>query len=160
MDAQRDGLVSCPSCGRKNRLPAAASGVPRCGNCRSLLPWIVSTTDAAFTETVEQADLPVLVDLWAEWCGPCRMVSPALEQVAADLAGRVKLVQADVDQCPQLARRFEVQAVPTLVILDRGEVIGRRAGALPAASLRSWVDEVLARHDHAASTSRGSGKEA
>jgi thioredoxin 2 len=157
VDAQRNAMVSCPSCGKNNRLPASASGVPRCGNCRSPLPWIVSTTDGSFTDTVERADLPVLVDLWAQWCGPCRTVSPALEQVAADLAGRIKLVKADVDQCPQLAQRFEVQAVPTLLILDRGEVIGRRAGALPAASLRSWVEETLARRDQETSASRGQG---
>ena len=105
--------------------------------------------------TRERGDLPVLVDLWAQWCGLCHTVSPALEQVAADLAGRIKLVKADVDQCPQLARRFEMQAVPTPLILDRGEVIGRRAGALPAASLRSWAEETLARHDQAASASHG-----
>lgn len=154
-NAAQGKTVSCPSCGRTNRLPAAAAGTPRCGDCRSPLPWIVSTTDDTFTDTVERADLPVLVDMWAEWCGPCRTMSPALEKVAADLAGRIKLVKADVDRCPRLARRFDVQAVPTLMILDRGEVIWRRAGALPASSLRYWVEDALARHDHAASASHG-----
>ncbi len=86
----------------------------------------------------------VVVDLWATWCGPCRMVSPALEQVAHELAGRVKLVKVDIDQNPRLALRFQVQAVPTLLLLDKGEVIARKTGAAPAPALRQWVEETLA----------------
>ncbi|WP_327070753.1 thioredoxin [Kitasatospora sp. NBC_01250] len=135
--------VACPSCGRTNRVPAAAQGSPRCGNCRAALPWIAEAGDADFGEVAEQASLPVLVDLWATWCGPCRMVSPALEQVAKDLAGRIKLVKVDIDTSPALARRFEVQAVPTLLILDHGRPIARQTGAAPANALRRWVDESL-----------------
>ena len=96
------------------------SGSPRCGNCRGPLPWIAEAGDADFGQVAEQASLPVLVDLWATWCGPCRMVSPALEKVATDLAGRIKLVKVDVDASPALSRRFDIQAVPTLMVLDRG----------------------------------------
>ncbi|MEU9746602.1 thioredoxin [Streptomyces niveus] len=135
--------VSCVNCGRTNRVPAAAAGSPRCGNCRAALPWIAEAGDADFGEVAERADLPVLVDLWATWCGPCRMVSPALEQVAGELAGRIKLVKVDIDRSPALARRFEVQAVPTLLILDRGRPIARQTGAAPANALRQWVDESL-----------------
>lgn len=135
--------VSCANCGRTNRVPAAAHGSPRCGNCRAPLPWITEAGDADFREIAEQASLPVLVDLWATWCGPCRMVSPALEQVAERLAGRIKLVKVDIDKSPGLARRFEVQAVPTLLILDQGRQVARQTGAAPANALRQWVDESL-----------------
>ncbi|AUY48360.1 thioredoxin [Streptomyces sp. CB01881] len=135
--------VACANCGRTNRVPAAAEGSPRCGNCRAPLPWIAEAGDADFGEVAEQASLPVLVDLWATWCGPCRMVSPALEQVAKDLAGRIKLVKVDIDKSPALARRFEVQAVPTLLILDHGRPVARQTGAAPANALRRWVGESL-----------------
>ncbi|MFH9224355.1 thioredoxin [Streptomyces lydicus] len=136
--------VVCESCGRKNRVPAAADGRPKCGNCGAPLPWIVEAGDDDFAEVAEQAAPVVLVDLWATWCGPCRRVSPALEQVARELAGKIKLVKVDVDQAPRLSQRFQVQAVPTLLLLDRGEAIARQAGAAPANVLRQWVEETVA----------------
>src|SRR5262252_7724252 len=99
------GLIRCGHCGRNNRVPAAASGIPRCGNCHEPLPWIADSGDATFAEVVEQAALPVLVDFWAPWCGPCRMVSPALEQLATEHAGKLKLVKVNVDAAPELQRR-------------------------------------------------------
>jgi thioredoxin 2 len=117
--------------------------VPRCGNCKNPLPWVAEADDDTFAEVVEQAKLPVLVDLWATWCGPCRMVSPALEKVARELAGRIKLVKVDVDAAPRISRRFAVQAVPTLLLVSGGEVVARQAGAAPAAALRSWVEDHL-----------------
>ena len=89
-----------------NRVPAAARGKPRCGNCKALLPWIADAGDEDFAEIVEQATVPVLVDLWAAWCGPCRMVSPALEQLAREKAGQLKLVKVDIERAPKLAQRF------------------------------------------------------
>ena len=136
-------LVTCPNCGRKNRVPAAAAGIPRCGNCHQPLPWIADADDDSFAEIAEAASLPVVVDLWAPWCGPCRMVSPALEQLAADLAGQIKLVKVNVDDSPKLSQRFGVQAIPALMILRHGEVAARQAGALPPAALRAWVEEAI-----------------
>ena len=136
-------VVECPNCGRRNRVPAAADGVPQCGNCHRPLPWLADAGDDDFADVVERSRLPVLVDMWATWCAPCRMVSPALEQVARDLAGQLKLVKVDVDRAPKLSERFTVQAVPTLMIIQTGEVKARRSGAAPAPVLRQWVDEVV-----------------
>jgi thioredoxin 2 len=124
-------------------VPSAARGVPRCGNCHQPLPWITSAGDDDFGEVVEKATVPVLVDMWATWCGPCRMVSPALEQLATERAGQVKLVKVDVDAAPRLSQRFQVQAVPTLIVLRDGQVIARKAGAAPLPALRSWMDAAV-----------------
>lgn len=136
-------VVACPSCGRRNRVPATAAGTPRCGHCRTGLPWIVDAGDPDFAEVVEQAPVPVLLDLWAPWCGPCRTVSPALDDLARSFAGRIKLVKVNVDSAPQTAKRFTVQAIPTLMLLHRGQVIERQAGAAPAPALSSWLEKAL-----------------
>jgi thioredoxin 2 len=128
-----------------NRVPSAAQGKPRCGNCKAFLPWIADAGDEDFAEIAEHAPVPVLVDLWAAWCGPCRMVSPALEQLAKEKAGQLKLVKVDIDRAPKLAQRFSVQAVPTLMVLHRGVVIARQPGAAPVNVLRRWLDDAIAR---------------
>ena len=125
-------VIRCEHCGQANRVPAAAAGTPRCGKCHQPLPWIAD------------AKIPVIVDLWAPWCGPCRAVSPALEQLARDLAGRVKLVKVNVDTSPQISQRFGAQAIPTLLVLRGGQVAARQTGAAPLAALRSWVENALA----------------
>ncbi len=138
------GIITCPNCGRKNRVPAAAAGTPRCGNCHKPLPWIVDAGDDDFAEVAEQASVPALIDLWAPWCGPCRMVSPALEQLATEMAGKLKLVKVNVDESPKLQQRFGVQAIPTLMLLRDGQVAARQTGAAPAAALRTWLEGALA----------------
>jgi thioredoxin 2 len=139
-----DAVVAvCSTCGRKNRVPAVASGRPRCGQCHSALPWLVEAGDNTFADRVERARLPVLVDLWAPWCGPCRAVSPALENLARDRAGRIKLVKVNVDESPVIADRFGVQGIPTLLVLDKGTVVARQTGAAPEPALRQWLDRAL-----------------
>ena len=136
-------VIECPNCGRKNRVPAAAEGIPQCGNCHQPLPWMAEAGDDDFGDVAERANILVLVDMWATWCGPCRQVSPALEQVARDLAGKVKLVRVDVDKALKVSERFTIQAVPTLILMHGGKAVARRAGAAPASALRSWTDEAL-----------------
>jgi thioredoxin 2 len=143
MTATASNIIACPHCGKRNRVPAAAAGVPRCGNCHNPLPWITAADDESFAEVVDAARLPVLVDLWATWCAPCRVVSPALEQVARDLAGSVKLAKVDVDAAPKTAARFAVQAIPTLLVMSGGDVKARRAGAVSAAIIRQWVTDTI-----------------
>ena len=142
--AVRRTVVTCPHCGRRNRVPSVADGVPRCGNCHNSLPWIAEAGDDDFAAIAERASIPVLVDFWAPWCGPCRMVSPALEQLATERAGVIKLVKVDVDRASALGQRFQIQAVPTLLVLRGGEVAARQAGAAPVAVLRRWLDDALA----------------
>lgn len=137
-------LVQCPHCGKTNRLPAAAAGHPRCGNCRLDLPWIVTAGDEDFARIAEQSAVPALVDFWAAWCGPCRMVSPVLDGLAREKAGQLKLVKVDVDRSPALSRRFDVQSIPTLMVLVDGKVVARQSGAAPAPVLRSWLESALA----------------
>ena len=141
-------LIRCGHCGQRNRVPAAASGTPRCGKCHQPLPWIADADDTSFRDIAEAAKIPVIVDLWAPWCGPCRMVSPALEQLASELAGRVKLVKVNVDTSPQVSQRFDAQAIPTLLLLRGGQVAARQVGAAPIAVLRDWVEKGLAGSAH------------
>jgi thioredoxin 2 len=136
-------VITCPHCGKRNRVPAVADGLPRCGNCHNPLPWIVDADDQSFSDVAERATLPVLVDLWAPWCGPCRMVSPVLEQIATERAGQLKLVKVNSDVAVHVSRRFEVQAIPTLILMKDGEVLSRQVGAAPAPALRAWLDEAL-----------------
>jgi thioredoxin 2 len=141
----KTSVVVCPNCGTKNRVPAARPGVPRCGKCQTALPWITDAGDDSFAEVVEQATIPVLVDLWAPWCGPCRMVTPALENLARQYAGRVKLVKVNLDESPQVGRRFNVRGVPTLLVLHRGQVVANQVGAAPEPALRGWLEGALSK---------------
>jgi thioredoxin 2 len=137
-------VVACPNCGKKNRVPAVASGTPRCAQCKQPLPWVTDASDGTFADVADAAAVPVLVDLWAPWCGPCRMVSPVLERLAQELAGRLKLVKVNVDQSPALSRRFSAQSIPTLVVLRAGKPVARQIGAAPETRLRAWLESALA----------------
>lgn len=108
------------------------------------LPWIAKADDETFAEVVEESATPVLLDLWAPWCGPCRQVSPALEQLAGRFAGKVKLVKVNVDESPQTAMRFDVKGIPTLMVMRGSRILARQTGAAPEPHLRAWLESVLA----------------
>jgi thioredoxin 2 len=138
-------VVACPGCGTRNRVPDAATGLVQCSKCHARLPWIVDADDRSFEEVVETSKVPVVVDLWAPWCGPCRTVSPLLVELAGQYAGRMKLVKVNVDESPSVQARFGVQGIPTFVLLDGGREIGRLVGAHPLEQLRSWFDSTVSR---------------
>jgi len=134
-------IITCPNCGTKNRVRPVAEGVPRCSVCHTLLPWIVETDAAGFDEEII-ASVPVLVDFWAPWCGPCQMVSPVVEQMGREFAGRLKVVKLNIDGAPAIASRYGVQGIPLLIVIKGSQQVDRVVGAVPAARLR----EVLERH--------------
>jgi thioredoxin 2 len=132
-------ITACPACNTRNRVPAAAGGTPRCGSCKQPLPWLVTAGDGDFAEVAERSPVPVLVDLWAPWCAPCRMVAPVVERAAGELAGHLKAVKVNVDEAPSVAARYDARSIPTLLVLRDGAVVARQVGALPADALLRWV---------------------
>jgi thioredoxin 2 len=136
-------IITCPNCGKKNRVRPTPSGVPRCRVCRTRLPWIVDAAPDSFDAELD-ASVPVLVDFWAPWCGPCRMVSPLVERAGREHAGQLKVVKLNVDEAPDISDRYEVRGIPLLVLFrDRSEV-DRLVGAVPEARLREWLEPHLA----------------
>jgi thioredoxin 2 len=136
-------IIQCPNCGTKNRVRATAEGVPRCSVCHTPLPWIVDAEPATFEEEIK-ASVPVLVDFWAPWCGPCRMVSPLVEELGRDNAGHLKVVKLNVDDAPAISNRYSVQGIPLLVLIRDGREADRLVGAAPRERLRQWLAPHLA----------------
>lgn len=136
-------VVVCSNCQTKNRVPSVANGVRRCGKCHQALRWIVNASDADFASIVEAATIQVLVDIWAPWCAPCRKVSPALEQLAGEFCGTDETGQGQRDESPEVSQRFEVVAIPTLLLMIRGEVIDKQVGAAPVPYHRNCVTSKL-----------------
>lgn len=118
-------------------------GRVQCSSCSAALPWITSADDETFADVANSERIAVLVDLWAPWCGPCRQVGPALEEIARAEAGRLKLVKVNVDNATRITTRFGARSIPTMVMLWRGRSLGRQVGAVPVASLRRWVSGLL-----------------
>lgn len=133
-----DTVVSCPSCGKKVRVKQGAPGVPRCPGCKTQLPWLVQTDEAGWAAETGTS-LPVLVDFWAPWCGPCHAVAPVLERLAQRHAGKIKVVKVNVDENPALASRFGAQSIPLLVLLRDGAEAARVVGAQPLPALEAFL---------------------
>lgn len=134
--------IRCPNCGAKNRLRASAQGVPRCARCKHLLPWVTTADESSF-DVETHAGVAVIVDFWAPWCAPCRMVTPVLERLAATHAGHLKVVLVNVDENPGLAERWKALSIPLLVVLQDAVEVDRIVGALPPAQLEGRLAPVL-----------------
>ena len=135
-------VVTCPGCGGRNRVPITASGRPQCGACKAPLPWLVDAGDADFDAATTTSQL-VLVDLWAPWCGPCRMVAPVLERISARYAGRVKVVKVNVDDNPRTAARFQASSIPLVVFLKDGTTVDTVLGAQPEPEIARRIDALV-----------------
>ena len=145
-------ILSCPSCGRANRiaaahLGAALTGRVRCGSCKTMLGPVAEPIDAdpaVFDEALQSSPLPVLVDFWAEWCGPCRMAAPEVKKVATSLAGRALVLKVDTERHPELAARYNVRGIPNFVVLRAGRVVFQHAGVAPAHEMQRWLEAAVA----------------
>jgi thioredoxin 2 len=138
--------VVCPHCHSVNRVPAERLAEnPKCGACKAALfdgqPVELGSRD--FRTHIERSDLPVVVDFWAPWCGPCRAMAPAFAQVAGELRGRAQLVKVNTEAEPQLASRFAIRSIPTLALFRGGRELERLSGALDARSLNAWINRQL-----------------
>jgi thioredoxin 2 len=142
-------LIRCPACGATNRVPTEKLGhglEPVCGRCKT--PLAVDTkpitvTDGTFAADVELSPLPVLLDMWATWCGPCKILAPVIEELAVDLAGRVRVGKLDVDENPATAARFGVRSIPTLLVLRDGRELDRIVGVQPKPEIARRLTRVL-----------------
>jgi thioredoxin 2 len=143
-------LIRCPACGARNRVPddqLARGRQPVCGRCKTPLPTQVTpvkVTDATFATEVEQSGLPVVLDMWAAWCGPCRMLEPVIEELSGELAGRVRFGKLNVDENPATASRFNVRSIPTLLVLKGGREIDRIVGVQPKAEIARRLERLIA----------------
>ena len=142
-------MIRCPACGATNRVPQEkldGHHQPVCGRCKTHLPASASpvvVTDATFASDVEGSPVPVLVDLWAPWCGPCRMLTPVMEQLATELAGRVRIAKLNVDENPQTTGRFAVRSIPTMLIFKDGQLVEQLVGAMPKAEIMRHLQGVM-----------------
>ncbi|HKV38902.1 MAG TPA: thioredoxin [Blastocatellia bacterium] len=142
-------FIRCPTCGATNKIDSQRldEGIePVCGKCKARLsqpskPMVV--TDATFARDVEQSPVPVLLDLWATWCPPCRMLAPTVEALAAQMTGKIRVAKLDVDESPQTAARFGVQSIPTLLILKGGREVDRMVGVQSGAAILSRINRAL-----------------
>ena len=142
-------LIQCPACGATNRVPQEKieQGLaPVCGSCKKKLPVSIhpiTVTDGTFAADVERSPLPVLLDLWAAWCGPCQMIAPVVEQLAQEMAGRVRVAKLNVDENPVISERFHVRSIPALLVLRAGQEIDRIVGAQPKTEIVRRLEKAI-----------------
>jgi thioredoxin 2 len=138
-------LRTCPACGVANRIPAGhLSDTGRCGACKAALPPLAAPLEvdaAAFDEIVRSARVPVFVDFWAAWCGPCRMAAPEVEALAREMAGRAVVLKVDTERNQQVAATFRIQSIPTFMVFRDGKAVAQRSGVIPHNEMRRWVEQ-------------------
>lgn len=139
-------IIACQDCGAKNRVALDTSRQAVCGKCKKPLVIFVKPnviTDSNFSQEVSQSALPVLVDFWATWCAPCKMIAPIIDELARELAGKVKIGKLDVDKNPEISARFRVQSIPTLIIFKDGKVADRLVGAQSKEAILRHLELIL-----------------
>jgi len=142
-------LIHCLACGADNRVPREKLNqglAPVCGRCKAPLPTggqPITVTDANFSAEVEQSAMPILVDMWAPWCGPCRILAPVIEQLATEMAGRVRIGKLNVDENPVTAERFNVRGIPALLVFKGGREIDRMVGVQPKAEIVRRLERAI-----------------